>query len=290
MNKLLTIAEAAELLKVHPETLRRWDREGILTAVKVNNRGDRRYNHDTLTDFMKTNKDTIKYADPIEHQGYSIKWDFEGIITLSASFDRMARFIVKKDEGDLIGFIFYISLLSAHSKDKDELETMVLEKVKEILSSRKPTDGDRFTFEFESGQFVEVENPDWWEEKYSKPLLPGLRVVAEHTCPYSSAQKSWRVTLRFKCKQGGIWVTNSFGDQKQFHEYYAWITSEELIKQGLPVTAKSAEVLAVEFGLDRFEKTKDAQGDGDISNISENNSSMYEGKWHIDSMLPEEMS
>lgn len=290
MNKLLTIAEAAELLKVHPETLRRWDREGILTAVKVNNRGDRRYNHDTLTDFMKTHKDTIKYADPIEHQGYTIKWDFEGIITLSASFDRMARFIVKKDEGDLIGFIFYISLLSAHNKDKDELEAVVLDKVKEILSSRKPTDGDRFTFEFVSGQFVEVENPDWWEEKYSKPLLSGLRVVAEHSCPVTMKETTWRVILNFKCLQGDYWLTNSFGDKNQFHEYFVWIDAKELEERGFKNTAKSAEIVAVEFGIKRFNDTKDENGNRDIQRINENNSALFKGQWHQDSILPDELN
>lgn len=42
-NSLLTLKEVAELLKVHTETLRRWDRIGKLSAVKVSTRGDRRY-------------------------------------------------------------------------------------------------------------------------------------------------------------------------------------------------------------------------------------------------------
>jgi len=35
---LLKIREAALLLRVNPETLRRWDRDGILVAVKVGKR------------------------------------------------------------------------------------------------------------------------------------------------------------------------------------------------------------------------------------------------------------
>lgn len=290
MENLLTITEAAELLSIHPETLRRWDKDGSLTPVRVNARGDRRYNLQDLLTFLKKSKNANKYSIPIEHEGYLIFWDLEGIITLSGSFERMARFIVRKTKDDFIGFIFFIPILNSHHLEKDYLENLALEKIKEEITENKPTDGARFTYEFTANQFYAVENPNWWEEKYSKLLLPGLMIVAEHSCPYSSAQKSWRVTLRFKCKQGGIWVTNQFGDQKQFYEYFVWINTEELIKRELPVAAKSAEELAVEFGIDRFEKTKDLQGDRDISRINENNSAMYDGRWHLDCMLPEEMS
>jgi len=41
--KLLGIREAAEILSVNPETLRRWDRSGKLKAIIISKRGDRRY-------------------------------------------------------------------------------------------------------------------------------------------------------------------------------------------------------------------------------------------------------
>lgn len=41
--KLLKIREAADLLNVHAETLRRWDRSGKLKAIVISKRGDRRY-------------------------------------------------------------------------------------------------------------------------------------------------------------------------------------------------------------------------------------------------------
>ena len=43
LPKLLTNRQAAEILNVHVETLRRWDKSGKLKAVRVNERGDRRY-------------------------------------------------------------------------------------------------------------------------------------------------------------------------------------------------------------------------------------------------------
>jgi excisionase family DNA binding protein len=44
LPKLLTIRQTAEVLNVHVETLRRWDKSGKLKAIRVNDRGDRRYN------------------------------------------------------------------------------------------------------------------------------------------------------------------------------------------------------------------------------------------------------
>lgn len=41
--KLLRITEAAAMFGVNPETLRRWDKSGKLKAVRVSERGDRRY-------------------------------------------------------------------------------------------------------------------------------------------------------------------------------------------------------------------------------------------------------
>lgn len=54
LQKLLTIRQAAEVLNVHVETLRRWDRSGRLKAIRVNNRGDRRYKPEDLEKMVKT--------------------------------------------------------------------------------------------------------------------------------------------------------------------------------------------------------------------------------------------
>ncbi len=54
LPKLLTIRQAAEILNVHVETLRRWDKSGKLKAIRVNDRGDRRYKPEDLKKLMKT--------------------------------------------------------------------------------------------------------------------------------------------------------------------------------------------------------------------------------------------
>lgn len=41
--ELITLSEACEILHVHPNTLRQWDKKGILKAVRFGIRKDRRY-------------------------------------------------------------------------------------------------------------------------------------------------------------------------------------------------------------------------------------------------------
>jgi excisionase family DNA binding protein len=42
-GKLLPIKDAAGLLSVHPNTLRRWSNQGIIGAYRIGARGDRRF-------------------------------------------------------------------------------------------------------------------------------------------------------------------------------------------------------------------------------------------------------
>ena len=51
-DKLIRISEAADLLSGHPETLRRWDREGKVQTVVINDRGDRRFKLSEVNKFI----------------------------------------------------------------------------------------------------------------------------------------------------------------------------------------------------------------------------------------------
>lgn len=53
MEKLLSIAEAAQLLCVNPQTLRRWDKSQKLSPVIINDRGDRKYRFSDIQHLMK---------------------------------------------------------------------------------------------------------------------------------------------------------------------------------------------------------------------------------------------
>lgn len=55
-TKLLRIKKASELLGVTPLTLRRWDKNGRLKAIRVGSRGDRRYEQTKLVHLIKEGK------------------------------------------------------------------------------------------------------------------------------------------------------------------------------------------------------------------------------------------
>jgi excisionase family DNA binding protein len=56
LPKLLTIRQAAEILNVHVETLRRWSKSGKLKAIIVNERGDRRYDPNDIEVLLQNKK------------------------------------------------------------------------------------------------------------------------------------------------------------------------------------------------------------------------------------------
>ena len=291
MEKLLTLAEAAALINVHPETLRRWDNDKTLVAVRVNDRGDRRYKESDILSFMSTHKTTISHAKTVNIDGYEVKWwSEEGFKTVAGNFHLIGKPYAVKDK-EFIGFPFFVDFLEKMrlGTNEDELDRLAMEKVTDYIQSKKVFDGDIATFEFLNNSFYEVQNPEWWEEKYSKTLVPGLRVEAHATHPVNLENKAWRVILYFKSKQGGSWLPTSFGYNRNFVEYFVWIDSKELADFNLPNTQKGAEMLAVQFGVERFEETKDTNGDRDIARITEKNSARFDGKWVKDSLLPAEL-
>ncbi len=54
--ELLTLKEVCEVLKCHPNTLRQWDKKGILSAVRFGERKDRRYRKEDIMNFIKRKK------------------------------------------------------------------------------------------------------------------------------------------------------------------------------------------------------------------------------------------
>ena len=52
MEKLIKIKEASAYLGVNPETLRRWEKAGIITPIRIGARNDRRYNEAMLTNLL----------------------------------------------------------------------------------------------------------------------------------------------------------------------------------------------------------------------------------------------
>lgn len=52
----LTLQQACELLQVHPNTLRNWDKKGVLKANRIGIRGIRRYKREDLINFMEAKR------------------------------------------------------------------------------------------------------------------------------------------------------------------------------------------------------------------------------------------
>jgi excisionase family DNA binding protein len=56
LPELLTLEEASAYLKCHPNTLRSWDRKGILPAIRIGERRARRYKKEDLEKFIQSPK------------------------------------------------------------------------------------------------------------------------------------------------------------------------------------------------------------------------------------------
>jgi len=54
LPELLTIKQASQLINVHPNTLRNWEREGKIAAVRIGSRRDRRFHKVTLMSISQT--------------------------------------------------------------------------------------------------------------------------------------------------------------------------------------------------------------------------------------------
>ncbi len=50
---LLTSSDVARLLNIHVNTVRRWDKQGIIKAYRIGPRGDRRFKREEISRFLK---------------------------------------------------------------------------------------------------------------------------------------------------------------------------------------------------------------------------------------------
>jgi len=53
LSQLLTLKQTCELLQCHPNTLRQWDKKGVLVAVRIGVRRDRRYRKEDVMRLIK---------------------------------------------------------------------------------------------------------------------------------------------------------------------------------------------------------------------------------------------
>jgi excisionase family DNA binding protein len=50
---LLTSSGVARLLNIHVNTVRRWDKQGMIKAYRIGPRGDRRFKREEISRFLK---------------------------------------------------------------------------------------------------------------------------------------------------------------------------------------------------------------------------------------------
>ena len=51
-GRMLTVKEVANLLNVHPGTIRRWEKKGHLKSFRIGPKGVIRFNREDLSDFI----------------------------------------------------------------------------------------------------------------------------------------------------------------------------------------------------------------------------------------------
>lgn len=73
LDELLSLKQAAKILNVSPQTLRRWDKQGLLKAVRVGKRrgiGDRRYRKKDIEDYIKNRKNHMNISELVVNESY----------------------------------------------------------------------------------------------------------------------------------------------------------------------------------------------------------------------------
>ena len=54
-SQMLTTTEVAQLLRVHPNTVRQWANKGLLRAYRLGTRRDRRFKREDVDSFIQGN-------------------------------------------------------------------------------------------------------------------------------------------------------------------------------------------------------------------------------------------
>jgi DNA (cytosine-5)-methyltransferase 1 len=87
LPELLSLSEACKLLNVHPNTLRNWDKQGVLEATRIGVKGVRKYPKDTIIRLLNS----APPASTKQHS-YRVIDLFSGCGGMSYGFEQTGRF------------------------------------------------------------------------------------------------------------------------------------------------------------------------------------------------------
>jgi len=290
-DEFLTIAEAADLLSVHPETLRRWDKRGTLTAVRINDRGDRRWRkQDILAFLQQKNRRKI-----ITYKNYEVIPYSGGFNSFTSRLGLMATYVIRKGDEQIV-FAFAVAGLELFARVKPNdinLDELARRTIKNIIDreQKQLNDEDIYTFDFKNERFVQVLYPDWWEGPIEITLVKGLRASIVSINPTGGSTEAWRSVVSFKAKQGGVWFTTEFGPKREYFRYFVEVSGEYLKdKANLPPSSRGAMVFSLKYIKKRFNQTRDENDDRSIERITEDKVACWAGRCVRNSYIPSEES
>ena len=58
-QRMLNVKEVAAILSVHPGTVRRWEKEGLLKSYRIGPRRNLRFNQEDVLDFINKSKKEV---------------------------------------------------------------------------------------------------------------------------------------------------------------------------------------------------------------------------------------